>query len=250
MSKPKIILWDIETAHNITATFGMYNVNIPYQGILEEGYMICGAWKELGKSQVHAVSVMDDPKRFKKNPNDDYHVVKSLHKLLSGADAIIAHYGDNFDIKYLNTRIAYHGLTPLPDIVQIDTYKMCKAKFKFNCNRLDYVGHYLGVGRKIKTDINLWLDCREGKESAIKKMVKYNKQDVRLLEDVYLKLKPFLPAKVNMNLFGNTKDKCPGCGSYNLQRRGFRRTRKSIFQRYQCNDCGSWCSGKADKLLS
>jgi len=240
--KPKIILWDIETSHNIVAAFQLYDANISHQAIFQERYIICGSWKELDKNGVKAVSVLDDHKRFKKDISDDYHVVKKLHEVLSDADAVIAHYGDKFDIKYLNTRILYHGLDPLPPIKQIDTYKMAKAKFLFNCNRLDYIGQFLGVGRKIKTSLDLWLGCLDGDEKSLKKMVRYNKQDVRLLEDVYKRLEVYCANKINMNMFKDF-DCCPYCSSANIQSRGYNVAKTTKSKRYHCQDCGGWSSG-------
>lgn len=236
----KIIMWDIETGFNVATIFSLFQRGgmLPTDSILQERYIICAAWKEFGAKKVESVSVLDNPKRFKKSVVDDYHVVKTLHKVLSEADAIVAHYGDAFDIKYFNTRCVFHGLEPVHDLIQIDTYKIAKGKFLFNSNRLDYLGKMLGVGQKIKTNSELWLKCLNGSKTAIKEMLKYNKQDVNLLEKVYIKLAPYVPAKLNRNILDNNA--CPLCGSTNLEERGKRYTRTRQYQRYHCLDCGHW----------
>lgn len=244
--KPKIVLWDIETSHNIVAAFQLYDAQISHQAIREERYMICASWKYLGKPKVYAVSALDDPKRFRSNYKNDYHIVKTIHKVLSDADAVIAHYGNKFDIKFLRGRALFHKLKPLPPIIQIDTHKIAKSEFLLNSNRLDYLGHYLGVGRKIKTSLDLWLDCLDGKEKAIKRMIRYNKQDVRLLEDVYTIIAPYSRTQLNMNLFDGCG--CPLCGSSRVQRRGDRLTSTNRFDRYQCIDCGKWYSQPSNSI--
>lgn len=241
MEQPKILLWDIETGYNLLKTFSLFNDYISYKLIQEERYIICGSFRELGTKRVHTISILDDPKRFKKNPRDDYYVVKALREVLCGYDAVIAQNGDRFDTPYLNTRCIYHGLKPMPPVIQIDTLKMAKSKFKFNSNRLDYLGKFLGCGNKIKTDEELWLGCFEGKKSYIKEMIAYNKEDVNLLERVYYKLAPYCATKINMNLF-TEDDVCPNCGSHNLRKEGTKRTMTRTYQQFVCKDCGKWSS--------
>lgn len=242
-NKPRVLFYDIETSHNIATIFDLFTEHIGHDNILQEKYIICAAFKWQGDKKVGTVSVLDDPKRFAKNPNDDYHVVKYLHGVLSSADAIVAHYGDKFDIKVFNARAIYHGLPPLPPILQIDTHKMARKKFKFNCNRLDYLGKYFKLGSKIKTDITLWLRCLRGERKAIQEMVHYNKGDVTLLEKIYDKLAPYVSNGLNMNLFVEAEDAvCPYCGGQHLQHRGFRYTKTRVYKRMQCQDCYSWFS--------
>ena len=245
--EPKILLWDVENTHNIVATFGMWNVNITHKQILQEWFMLCAAWKWLGEKKISSVSLLDDIPRFKKDFTDDYFVIKTLHGVLSEADAIVAHNGDKFDLRKFNARAVKHGLKPIPKMVTIDTLKIAKQHFNFNHNKLDYLGHYLGVGQKIDTDIELWLDCLKGDVNAIKKMVVYNKGDITLLENVFRILAPYAEAKLNFNHFFGEGHVCPTCGSEDLQRRGFRLTRVSKFQRFQCNSCGAWSSAPDKK---
>lgn len=237
---PKILLWDIETSYILYYGFGLFPDSISHDNIVKDWYMFCAAWRWFGKKKVEAVSLLDDMKRFKKDHQDDYHVVKTLHDILSEADAIIAHNGDRFDIKKFNTRAIIHGLDPLPELIQIDTLKMARKKFNFTSNRLDALGEFLGVGRKVDTPKGLWRQCTEGDIPSLKMMVKYNKGDITLLSDVFDILKPWLPAQVNMNLFKMTESNCPSCHSTNVQRRGFNRKGVGKRQRYHCQDCGLW----------
>ncbi len=244
-TQPKVIVYDIESNFNIGKFFDLTPERISPSNIIQERYIICVAYKEFGKKGTKVISVLDDKDRFQDNPNDDFYVVTEIHKVLSEADAIIHHYGDNFDIKMLNSRFIYHGLPPLPPIIQIDTYKIARRHFKFNSNKLDYLGNYFGVGGKISTSGDLWHRCLAGEESAIKEMMRYNKQDVDLLEQVYIKLAPYAPAKLNLSLFD--RGACPLCGEYSLEKRGTRRTVTTVWQRYQCSACGHWSQSSLEK---
>jgi len=239
--EPKILFWDVENSHNIVATFNLFKAFIPHDNILQHWFMFCASWKWAGKDKVHTVSLLDDPLRFKEDHTDDYYVIAKIHEALSEADAVVAHNGDRFDMKKFNARAIQHGFQPIPEVIQIDTLKIAKAKFNFNYNKLDFLGEYLGVGKKIKTDNELWLRCLRGERKALKEMLHYNKQDVVVLEKVYDKLKPYVPAKVNFNLFKSTGTQvCPSCGGNHTHRSGIRRTRTREYYRYQCQGCGHW----------
>jgi len=239
MAEPKILLWDIETTHNLVAAFRLFEDFTPPENVLQERYVVCAAWKWLGEKHPHAVSTLDDPKLYKKDPHNDLHVLKTLHKVLSEADVIVAHNGDKYDIKFVEGRMLAQGLPALPPINSIDTLKVAKGRFLLNSNRLDYLGTLLKVGRKIKTSNSLWLDVLRGEKKAIKEMVKYNKQDVELLEAVFMKLRPYMPNYISRQLFGQT-DGCPRCGSKHVQSRGFHKAITKVYRRYQCQDCSGW----------
>jgi len=236
----KILLWDIETSHDIVAAFGLFHKSgIPHTNILQHWYIISGAWKWLEGNKVEAVSVLNNP-NFKDDPTDDYVVVSKLHSVLTTADALVHHYGDRFDIRKFNTRCLYHGLTPVKPPVLIDTYKIAKKAFALDSNRLDFIAEYTGSERKQDISRGLWLEALAGNRKAIKEIVDYNKQDIRVLEDVYLKIRPFVNAHINFNLENN--DGCPHCGSTKLHSRGVRRTKTRVYRSYQCQDCGGWSS--------
>lgn len=236
---PKILYYDIETSLQAVTVFDLkYNDFIPPDSIISERHLICASWKWDGEDKVHSVSLLDDPKRYAKDPHDDRHVVEVLHKVLSEADAVVGHNSESFDTKYVETRILYHGLAPLPPITSIDTYKVAKSRFKFNSNKLDYLGGYLKVGRKKPTTSGLWMRVFKGDKKAIKEMIDYNKQDVLLLERVFKKLRPFISNHINRELFGKTG--CPRCGSTKVQSRGFHRAISRIYRRFQCQACSGW----------
>lgn len=244
MTSPKILIWDIETGYNIVNIFDLLiqGKYIPYTQISQERYIICASFKELGKDKITSLSIADYPE-FVDDPSNDRRLVRDMLEVLKGADAIVAHNGDRFDSKRLNTRAVYWGFDPLPNIITIDTLKIAKNHFNFNSNRLDYLGKFLRVGEKIKVDmLPLWTGALEGSKAAIREIVKYNRQDVILLEKVYQKLAPYAPARLNRALFSEDMV-CPLCGSENHQKRGFTYSRTGKYQRFQCSDCKHWFQG-------
>jgi len=166
----KIIVFDIETSPVIANTWTLYPKYLSHDNIIQDWFIICAAWKEVGKDKVHAVKI--------DKLGDDYNVVKTLRDALAEADVIVGHYIDKFDIKKLNTRLIYHGLDPLPKIPTVDTKKEACKIGAFTSNKLDYLSKTLLGEGKIQVEFGLWLEVMKGSKKALKEMVEYNKVDV------------------------------------------------------------------------
>lgn len=233
-------MYDLETFANKAFVWGKYEQDVI--AYIQEGYMLSWSAKWLDGKQI--TKGLCDYKGYKPNSNDDKALVSELHDLISQADIVIAHNGDRFDVKKMNTRFIYHKLQPPEPYRTVDTLKIARNKFAFNSNKLDDLGHFLEVGRKLKhPGFDLWLGCEKGDPKSWDLMKKYNKQDVLLLEKIYLKLLPWITNHPNITVLQETKG-CPNCGSDNLQKRGLGFSNKTKIQRYQCFSCGSWTQGK------
>lgn len=248
LNRPRTLLFDIETSLMPVAVFQLSgNEWISPENILSERHLISVCWRWLGEDKIHSVSLLDDPKRFARDPHDDLYVAKTFHKVLSEADVVVGHNSDYFDIKYLKTRMLVHGLPPLPPIASLDTYKVAKKHFMLASNKLDYVARLLKVGKKMDTPKGLWLDVLRGDKKAIKIMIAYNKVDVDILEAVFKKLAPYMDNHTNRELFGGSG--CPRCGSTKIQSRGVHRAISRVYRRWQCQNpkCLGWFkSSKAE----
>ena len=240
--RPRILLLDIETIPNLVTSWGLkVDGYLSHDNIITERHIICASWKWLGESKVYSSSVLSDP-GAKESP--DVGILFHIKRVWNESDAVVAHNGDQFDIPWVMARLAILDFSPIKPLIQIDTKVIAKKKFFFNSNRLDYLGKVLGLGGKIKTEFDLWLDCMKGNKKAIKKMVTYNREDVRLLERVFLRLRPFVPSKINHALYavndstaGRT---CPTCGEDALESRGYSYTRATKRRNMHCLECGAW----------
>lgn len=246
MPEPRILFYDIETSHNVVAKFSLREEYVNHNNILQERYVICAAWKWLGEKRIHAVAINDFP-AYRKQPHNDRHVIETLNTVLASADVIVAHNGNRFDFPWIAGRALKHELPPLPPIPSIDTLKIARRMFSLNSNRLDYLGNYLGLGGKTNTPPGLWIDVLKGDEKAIRTMVRYNKRDVELLEQVYLKLRPYAPEHFNAQLVTHVEG-CPRCGSDKVQSRGWHASLTQKYRRFQCTACKGWFRSRtADK---
>ena len=226
--KPRILIWDVETSLLAVSSFSLCPEFIPIQNIISDWYIICISWKELGKHKLHSLSIT--------KKGDDFRIVSEFRKVLMGADFLIAHNGDKFDMRKFNARLIYYNLAPLPPIRTIDTLKEIRKVANITSNKLDYLGTFLKIGNKVHTDLGLWNDVLKGNQKAIKKMVKYNRQDVRLLESVYLRLRKYFKGKPTM--FEGLC--CPNCGSLNFTHQGYYHSKASDYRKFKCKECCSW----------
>jgi len=240
-SGPKILLFDLETAPEVYMGFGRYKQNIQEDFVLQEGYMLSFVAKWLGDDKAVSVGLPYYKDTYVPMKPCDEKLVKDLHNLLDEADMCIAHNLKGFDWKVANTRFIKYGLKPVSPTKLIDTLNIAKANFKFPTNRLDTIARYLGVGQKLPhTGAKLWRDCVEGCEDAWKMMIDYNYVDVEVLEEVYMKLRPYDRRHPNLALYYPEPDeRCICCGSKNLEitdKKAY--TSVSSFEVYQCQDCG------------
>lgn len=242
-NKPKILLYDIETMANLAYVWGKYEQDVI--AVKRHWYMMSFAYKWLGEKQTYVKALPDFP-MYKKDQYNDKELVESLWKLFDEADIIVAHNGNDFDIKKTNARFIKHKLRPPSPSKYVDTKLEAKKYFKFDSNKLDDLGDYFNIGRKINTGgFELWLGCEAKDKKSWAKMKKYNVNDVILLEKVYNEMLPYMKTHPNLNLYNGTTHNCPNCGSIHNQKRGLAIVgRTMIAQRYQCKDCGAWSQGE------
>lgn len=232
----KLLLLDIETAPNVVHVWGLWKQNVAINQILDAGYVMCWSAKWLGEEEVYFDSV---------HRSGAKRMLQRVHALLEEADAVIHYNGTKFDIPTLNKEFLLYGMLPPATYKQIDLLKTAKSQFKFPSNKLDYVARALKVGQKVKhAGHELWIRCLAGEAKAWEEMEEYNRGDVTVLEGVYYKLRPWIRNHPNVGLHNDAADVCPHCGGAHLQRRGYAYTGAGKYQRYQCNECGTWSRSK------
>ena len=242
----KILLFDIETTPMEVYVWGLIgNKYIQPNNIIKDWNVLSWSAKWLFDSRV-----MSDVQTPKEAINrDDERIIGSIWSLIDQADILIAHNGDKFDLKKLNTRFHMNGLYPPSPYLSIDTLKVVKKSFAFSSNKLDYLSQIMTNRNKLATNFKLWTDCLHGSRIALKKMLDYNEEDVRLLEEVYMELRPWVKSHPNVNLYSDVEG-CPSCGSDELKPNGgYYTTISNKYQSYSCVECGS-LSRKLESELS
>lgn len=238
---PKILVFDTETAAATALTFGRFKVNLSQDNILDNGgWLLCACWRWLGSNVTNAIYLTPEEVLNK----DDSRIVAKLWELYEQADAVLAHNSQGFDHKVVQTRAIYNGFPPLPQVKVLDTLQLVKKYLKLPSNRLDAIGEFFGLGRKISTGgISLWRKVQEGDEQAMKDMVTYCLQDVDLLYDVYLRTRQLGRAGSDFNAalyFNDDLVRCRVCGSSEVEATGrTTETALNVFDEVRCNECGA-----------
>jgi len=239
---PNILILDIETAPIKASVWGLWNQNIYIDQIISDWFMLTWSAKWLNSPNVMSNKLTSTEALNE----DDSRIVKNLWNLLNDADIVIAHNGEKFDIPKIKARCLIHNLPPTSFYQQIDTLKVARKEFGFSSNKLDHLAKQLGVGCKIKTTFELWTKCVNGDENALSEMSTYNDEDVRVLERVYMKLRPYIKNHPNVTLFDDvvTAHRCPTCGGVHLVEEDYYYTTVGQFQVYRCTDCKALSRGR------
>lgn len=237
MSKPKILILDIETRPALSYHWRMFKENIGIDQVKEPGGILCVGAKWLGDKEVMMFSEWGDGEK---------EMLTKVHALMSEADAVVGKNSDKFDLPWLRAEFLKVGLRDV-SITSIDLEKVMRSRMRFLSHKLDFVAQYLSIGRKVEHEgFKLWRKVMEGNERARLKMLRYCAGDVRVTERLYKKLIPFIN---NHPHLGAVKShECGACGSHKLHSRGVRRTKSFIIQRLQCQACGSWSDGSRKKV--
>lgn len=236
MSKPNILLFDIETFPNISYTWGKWEQNVIR--FKKEWELASFAYKWLGDKKVNCLS---------RRTHTEKQLAEELLSLFNEADVVIAHNGDQFDIKKSRAKFIQFGLKPPSINKSIDTKKIAKSQFAFNSNSLNDLGETLGLGKKIDTGgFDLWLRCMKNEKAAWELMEKYNKQDVTLLEKIYFRFRSWMPSHPNLAVLEGRAG-CAACPSTRIQYRGFTPTTQNKRRKFVCIDCGKWGTAAVGK---
>jgi predicted RNA-binding Zn-ribbon protein involved in translation (DUF1610 family) len=72
-------------------------------------------------------------------------------------------------------------------------------------------------------------------------MRQYNINDVALTEELYERIRPWIPNHPSFAAMTG-EHVCPACGSKELESRGkgYSYTQQSSYQRFRCKECGKW----------
>lgn len=234
MKKRKRLFYDIETSF-CEGHFWRpgYNQTIHPDQITSHGKIICISWKWEGSKTVHNA-------HWGLQKQCDKKLLKRFIKELNKADEIVAHNGDRFDIKWIRTRAAFHGLDMRPKYNAIDTLKLCKKYFNLHSNRLAEVAKFFNLeAKKDAGGLQTWVDIVYNKSrEALDRMLWYCDGDIVTLEEVYKYIRPYTMPKLHYGvLSGGNKFQCPECGSNKVHHHKRYTTAQGTIQHYmRCAD--------------
>jgi hypothetical protein len=246
MKSPRILLIDIETAPIEAHVWQMklWNTNVGQEQLLSDMFILSYAAKWLNEKEIFY-----DDQSDRRSIRDDTHLLKSMYKLLDSADIVVVQNGVAFDIPTIKARMLAKNILPPSPFKVIDTCLLAKKTFNFSYNSLGFLAKAMGCKinknpHKEFPGMKLWNECLKGNKKAWKEMRVYNIDDVLVLEEVYLKMRPWIDGHPNV---GNYQDVerpvCPKCGG-TVERRGTAYTQTGQYTKYHCLHCGGYSRGR------
>lgn len=165
-------------------------------------------------------------------------LVKEFDEVIKQADHIIGKNNKRFDDKMLNAARMFAGLPAMPEWAKYndDLEQQMRRFFRMPSQSLDYISDQLGLGGKIKMEMQDWIDIVEKNpngQKALAKMIKYGKKDVVDTRTLWNKLSKYFEPRFNATI-----GSCSNCGSFQRKKSGFNYSAAGRRQRYTCLNCG------------
>lgn len=247
-NKPRVLYMDIETSlcHAYVWSPGKQYVSV--NQLSSDRMIMTIAWKFGDEKTVHAAT-WGTGKSLASRMKGEKRMLKAFAKAVEQADIMVTHNGARFDVPIIKARMMAHDLPALTEVIQEDTYQMCRG-IGLQSKKLNEIARVLGVGRKIKSSYQWWVDLLESNDQAsMDEMVKYNKMDVTVLEAVHKKVVKYAPVKGHRGVISgkHRDDSCPTCGSEDIGLNTgaiYRYTSTGRYYRFKCNDCGAGWRGR------
>lgn len=244
---PRILSLDIETAPILGHVWSLWKQNVGLNQIDTEWSILSFCAKWLGDPRV----IYEDT-FSQKNKRNDKRLVRSLWRLLDEADIVVAQNGVRFDVKKIQARMIMQGFKPPSPFKVVDTMLEARKNFGFTSNKLEWLTDKLCVKHKKQKHkqfpgFELWSEYLRGNPAAAVEMREYNTLDVLSLEELYLKMLPWMAGHPNVANYSDEPTDgplCPHCGSDHVRRKGLRYTQVGQYPRYHCQACGAWSRGR------
>lgn len=244
--QPRILTLDVETSPLEVYCWKIWEETVGIDQIKVDWTILSYAAKWLGKREaIYA----DAGGRGADKVRDDDGLLDGLWHLMNEADIVVAQNGIRFDIRKINYRLIRAGYTPYSPIRVIDTMVQAKRLFASTSNKLGWLSEKLTNTPKSKhkkfPGFELWLECLKDNPAAWAEMKKYNIQDIRATEKLYLRLRPWIPNHPNVSTYDlRAGGVCPKCGSPKLKQEGRVTLQATVYAKYRCLSCGAWSRGK------
>ena len=238
----KTLIFDLELAPSVVHVWKYWDTRVSPKQVLEHPFIMSFAAKWLGDPNI----VYEESRT-----TNDKKLIEQLVYYMDQADIVVAHNGKKFDLPKVKGRALFHGIKPFSPVKVVDTCLVARRHFGYPSNSLEYLSELLDCkikksGHKKFAGHELWLECLRGNDEAWEEMKLYNIDDVLALEEIYLKMRPWIDNHPNVAMYENNIEKptCKVCGSSHIQWRGYAYTNTGQYHRYVCNDCGAWSRGR------
>lgn len=204
------------------------------------GNVLSIGWKFNDEPKAHVIDIGQYPG---KTVNDDSALLKAFEPVWNAADLVVHHFGDFYDVPFLQTRRLIHKMKPMAAVATVDTWRIAKKKLKFGSNRLARIEDALRCPyHKTPVKLSVWADARCGDRKALKYIVEHNLKDVLVLEWIYNRIRAVWPQHPTLVPQTDAMT-CPIDGA-RTRSRGRVLCATHSYQRRVCLRCGRSFKGK------
>ena len=201
----------------LTSTQHQYlKKKIQYQGIWDiettdfdpkRGFIVCYSFlfRNIisGKTKMvsDAITKQDIKDAVKRNGfTFDYRILKTLSECMKDCDQVIGHYSTKFDMPFFRTRCLITKQDQLipeyGEVLQGDTWRMCKNSLKMPRNTLNNLGYYtLGKSDKTYVDMehwmNIWFHQNQNWNKSMRYITEHCEIDVNMTYKALKKIERF-----------------------------------------------------------
>jgi uncharacterized protein YprB with RNaseH-like and TPR domain len=169
----RVTFWDIEST-DLTAGFGR---------------LLCCSFFDLGSDAVETFRIDRRPWKTK-SIIDDSKLASAIRDRLHSADIVVGWNSKMFDAKFVQARLAKHGLAPLRltkdhGTMHIDAMWSSTA-MRIGSKRLDNISRFFdSPNRKTALDPDIWAAAATGDRESLDSVVEHCEADVRVLADLW-----------------------------------------------------------------
>lgn len=244
MKEKRILFYDIETSYLTARVWALGEQFISHTNLVpgrDQYDIICLSYA-INNGPIKTIDWGFDEQNSKP-------IIEEFDRLVESADIVIGKNNTRFDDKHINTLRLRYGLPGTPDWSDKvdDLERHMRKTFYLPSNSLDYFSNQLGLGGKIKMDMSDWVNIVEKSPSkgikALKKMIYYNKKDVRDTRTIWQHCVKHFTPKFNASV--TEPGTCKTCGSINIAESYIRQRGKTLYQYFTCLDH----NGYAGKLI-
>ena len=237
VKRPNVLILDIETS---LMSFHAWSPGQQYLGpsqIIQDWHVISWAVKWLFEPDTYSDVITPEEAAA----HDDKRVIESVWDFLDMADIIIIHNA-RFDVRKLNARFIYYDMPPPSPYRVVCTLRAMRKEAQFSSNKQDELTKKMGLRPKVEHEgYDLWVKCFNADPEALLTMEEYNKGDILSLEELYVRIRPYIKSHPNMNLFVEGDGECcPNCGNKKISWMDkFYITSVNKYSCFRCDHCGA-----------
>jgi len=226
----KRLFFDIETSLIKGYFWHLGKQVVGPEQVAEEAKIICIAYKWQHEKTVKVLDWTDPD------------MLAKFALILDEADEIVGHNGKNFDMKWVMWEMLKQRIPAFPTYKVVDTLAMMRRKFRAPSNRLNYLCKVLFGKEKTETGgLNLWYAVMDGNKPALRQMISYCKNDVLLLEELYLLIESYFPPSTHVAVLEGGKNwHCPYCAGTEVKLSKTRASTVGTIRRQMQCKCGRY----------